>query len=91
LDTNSCRYYCRNSFELWSPVALQWNFFLTRKWSVFAEAGGIIHSDGFFDRNVWIDPTIFLGTRIHFNDSIALTIRAGSPWLSVGVSFYVGS
>lgn len=91
LDTNSCRYYCGNRFELWSPVALQWNFFLTRKWSAFVEAGGIIHSDGFFDRNVWIDPTIFVGTRIHFNDSVALTIRAGSPWLSVGVSFYVGS
>ena len=91
VDTNSCRYFCRNRFELWSPVALQWNFFLTRKWSVFAELGAIIHSDGFFDHNIWVDPTIFIGTRIHFTDSIALTIRGGSPWLSVGVSFYVGS
>jgi hypothetical protein len=91
LDFNSCRFYCGNRFELWSPVTLQWNFFLTRKWSAFAELGGIIHSDGFFDRNVWIDPTFFLGTRIHFTDSVALTFRVGSPWIGVGVSFYVGS
>lgn len=91
LDTNSCRYYCSRSFELWSPVALQWNFFLTRKWSAFAELGGIIHSDGFFYRNVWVDPTVFLGTRIHFNDNVALTFRVGSPWVGIGVSFFVGS
>jgi len=91
LDFNSCGYYCRHDFELWSPVALQWNFFLTRKWSVFAEVGGIVHSDGFFARSIWVDPTIFLGTRIHFNDKVALTIRGGTPWISVGVSFFVGS
>lgn len=90
VDTNSCRYYCSRSFELWSPVALQWNFFLTRRWSVFAELGGIVHSDGFFARNVWIDPTVFLGGRFHFNDKVALTMRAGSPWVSIGVSFFVG-
>lgn len=94
LDTNSCRYsYCgRNNFELWSPVALQWNFFLTRKWSAFAEFGGIVHSYGFFSRgSLWVDPTVFLGTRIHFNDKVALTFRVGSPWIGIGVSFFVGS
>lgn len=90
LDTNSCRYGCRNRYELWSPVALQWNFFLTRKWSVFAEFGGIVRSDGFFN-SMWIDPTIFLGTRLHFNDKVAMTFRAGTPWIGIGVSFFVGS
>lgn len=88
LDTNSCR-YCRYA-ELWSPVALQWNFFLTRRWSVFAEFGGIVRSDGFLN-NMWIDPTVFLGGRLHFNDKIALTFRAGTPWVGIGVSFFVGS
>jgi hypothetical protein len=90
LDFNSCRYYCRYDYEIWSPVALQWNFFLTRKWSVFAELGGIVRSDGFL-RNMWVDPTVFLGGRFHFTDKVALTMRAGTPWISVGVSFFVGS
>ena len=90
IDTNSCRYGCRHDAEIWSPVALQWNFFLTRKWSVFAEFGGIVRSDGFFN-NMWIDPTVWLGTRLHFNDKVALTGRFGTHWLGVGVSFFVGS
>ena len=90
-DRNGCYDYGgKGWWGFYSPVALQWNFFLTRKWSVFAELGGIVHSDGFFARSVWIDPTVFLGGRFHFNDKVALTMRAGSPWVSVGVSFFVG-
>lgn len=90
IDTNSCRWGCRDDFEFWSPVALQWNFFLTRKWSVFGEAGLVINSDGFFSR-IRPDPVFFVGGRFHFNDKIALTMRAGSPWISVGLSFFVGN
>ncbi len=96
LDLNSCssRTWCGSrSTEVWSPVALQWNFFLTRKWSVFAEFGGIVHtySLSFARSSLWVDPAIFIGTRFHFNDKIALTIRGGTPWIGVGVSFFVGS
>ncbi len=91
VDFTDCR-YCRNyrdNYLFWSPVALQWNFFLTRKWSVFGEVGGIVRSEGF--RYFDIDPAIWLGTRFHFNDNIALTLRTGYPMFSVGVSFFVGS
>jgi hypothetical protein len=90
LDMTTCRYCRFNEFSLWSPVALQWNFFLTDKWSVFAEIGGIVRTDGFF-RDIWIDPAIWIGGRYHFNDKISLTMRAGVPWFSIGVSFFVGS
>ncbi len=89
LDATNCRYCFRDDFLLWSPVALQWNFFLTRKWSVFGEVGGIVRSEGFL-RDLWLDPAIWVGGRFHFNDKIALTMRAGSPWFGIGVSFFVG-
>jgi len=94
LDVTQCRFCSyRENYSIWSPVALQWNFFLTRRWSVFAEFGGILRSVGFY-RDVYLDPAIWIGGRYHFNDSVALTMRgglAGSPWISVGVSFFVGS
>jgi hypothetical protein len=91
LDVTNC-HYCgvRDNYSIWSPVALQWNFFLTRRWSVFAEFGGIIRSAGFY-RDVWLDPAIWIGGRFHFNDKVALTMRAGVPFFSLGVSFFVGS
>jgi hypothetical protein len=90
LDLTNCRFCRYDRYSIWSPVALQWNFFLTKKWSVFAEIGGIIRSEGFY-RDYWLDPAIWLGTRLHFNDKVALTARLGVPWISVGVSFFVGS
>ncbi|MDC3979637.1 hypothetical protein KEG57_03930 [Polyangium jinanense] len=92
VDFTECRYcrYRSDNYAIWSPVALQWNFFLTRSWSAFAEFGGIVRSEGAF-RYVDIDPAIWFGTRIHFNNDIALTFRLGYPMFSVGVSFFVGS
>jgi len=92
VDVTNCR-YCRDyrdNYLIWSPVALQWNFFLTKKWSVFGEIGGIVRSEGFYNR-IDIDPAFWVGGRFHFTDSVALTLRAGYPMLSVGVSFFVGS
>jgi len=90
LDLTNCRYCSyRDDYAVWSPVGLQWNFFLTRKWSVFAEFGGIIRGDGFF-RRTYLDPAVWIGGRYHFNDKIALTMRAGVPWVSIGISFFVG-
>ncbi len=91
VDITNCR-YCRrlsDDYLIWSPVALQWNFFLTRKWSVFGEVGGIIRGEGLFNY-IDIDPAVWVGGRFHFNDNVALTIRAGYPFIGVGVSFFVG-
>lgn len=86
-------YYTYNcqSFSFWSPVALQWNFFLTDKWSVFAEGGFMLRSSGFFAAGTTGDFTVAVGGRFHFNDKVALTLRAGYPFVSLGVSFFVGS
>ena len=76
------------------PVMLQWNFYLTRVWSVFVEAG--------FAPRIWFDepgghhsrffpwPGASIGTRIHFTAGgyPALVIRMGFPTgLTLGLSF----
>jgi hypothetical protein len=86
----NCRYYCNHNFSFWSPIALQWNFFLTDKWSVFAEGGFMLRSYGFF-ADTSGDFTIAVGGRFHFTDKVALTMRAGYPFVSLGISFFVGS
>lgn len=90
LDMTSCSYrYCRDGYSVWTPVALQWNFYLTHKWSVFGEVGAMLHGDGFFH---YVDPdfVFYAGARYHFNDNVALTMRLGYPGFSLGVSFFVG-
>jgi hypothetical protein len=75
---------------VWIPVAMQWNFWLSRNWSVFGEPGVAIragrglkgkHNDHLGFLGLWA------GGRYHFTDSVALTLRVGRPTLSVGVSF----
>jgi hypothetical protein len=82
------------------PVVMQWNFWLTEKWSVFGEPGFALefvddhHDDDDFDddddKDLDIDPFIFFaGGRYHFTDAISLTMRVGWPYFSVGVSFFL--
>ena len=92
LDITNCDYcdypYYRDRVSFWTPVGAQWTFFLTRDWSVFGEPGLIIQSSGFY-RDVWIDPMFEVGGRWHFKDKITLTMRAGYPFVTVGVSFFI--
>jgi hypothetical protein len=75
---------------VWMPVAMQWNFWLSRNWSVFGEPGVAIRAGQKF-KGKHDDHLGFLGLwaggRYHFTDTIALTMRVGRPTLSVGVSF----
>jgi hypothetical protein len=90
IDFTSCR-FCREDFTAWFPIAMQWNFFLTDKWSVFAELGIIPRVDAFdFGEYLYLDPLFELGGRYHFNDTVALTMRIGYPFISVGASFFIG-
>ena len=74
--------------NLWFPVVMQWNFFLSRQWSVFGEPGLAIRYTSYpGDHTVKVDPTLFLGGRWHFSDSMTLTMRLGYPTFSAGVSF----
>ena len=72
------------------PVAMQWNFWLHEKFSVFGEPGLVVYyrkakyeSDG----NVGLAPMFDIGGRWHFADKAALTLRFGYPTFSLGVSF----
>ena len=80
---------------------MQWNFWLSPKWSVFGEPGLYIYHgiyddscDRFRGNNIGCDsPTrtsvdflFHAGGRFHFNDTVALTLRVGYPTVSFGVS-----
>ena len=87
---------------LFFPVALQWNFFVASKWSVFGEPG-IVPFYGFYDdfcgngpgqvkgcsdpSHFSVVPALYVGGRYHFNEHTALTMRLGYPDFSIGVSF----
>ena len=87
---------------LFFPVALQWNFFVASKWSVFGEPG-IVPFYGFYDdlcgngvnqvkgcndpSHFSVAPALYVGGRYHFNEHTALTMRLGYPDFSIGVSF----
>ncbi len=83
------------------PVAMQWNFWLTEKWSVFGEPGLFIYHGVYDDdycngvegpcgyaTRTSVRPALYLGGRFHFNDTVALTMRIGYPTFSIGVSFF---
>jgi hypothetical protein len=65
------------------PLVMQWNFWLSRNWSVFGEPGGLID----IGKKVKPHPAFYAGGRFHFTDTITLTMRIGHPTASVGVSF----
>ncbi len=66
------------------PLVLQWNFWLTRQWSVFAEPGFTLY--WYDDRTLGAAPALFLGGRWHFSDRVTLTMRAGYPTFTLGLS-----
>lgn len=68
------------------PVVMQWNFWLSTHWSVFGEPGLGVAPNAWRDAAI-VTPVFYVGGRYHFNERIALTLRAGYPSLSVGVSF----
>ncbi len=92
---------CQKSDAFWAlyfPVVMQWNFWLTEKWSVFGEPG-IVGQTAFgagcdsIDRKCKKASPIFgafyAGARYHFSDALALTLRAGYPnGISVGLSIF---
>jgi hypothetical protein len=100
-------YYCPSLNTFLFPVVMQWNFFLSTHWSVFAEPGLAIYYQDWNGNgcvpyygpggryygcegpdHLGIDPFIFfVGGRFHFSESVALTLRIGWPYASIGVSF----
>lgn len=83
------------------PAAMQWNFWLTTRWSVFGEPGLYLYHGVFDDycergrfrdcsypTRTSVDLAFYAGGRFHFSEKIALTMRLGYPTSSVGVSFF---
>lgn len=68
------------------PVVMQWNFWLSRYWSVFAEPGVAAHFTDRFGKTR-PDFTLYGGARLRFAERVTLTLRAGYPALSAGLSF----
>jgi hypothetical protein len=99
-------FYCDGDFSansFWLPVALQWNFFVHKRISVFGEVGlAIVH-----DNWAWARPcnsvtgyceyresdtslvnfVFYPGARFMLSEGIGLTVRVGYPHLTAGVSF----
>ena len=100
-DAYCDRNVCVNGPSYWAlyaPVVMQWNFFLTDKWSVFGEPGVALRH-GFSERcNIdgfdcassdTIRPVFFAGGRFKFSEGASLTMRIGYPIAaSVGLSFF---
>src|SRR6186713_1365744 len=57
------------------PIVMQWNFWLSRNWSVFGEPGGLID----FEKKPKPHPAFYAGGRFHFTERITLTMRVGHP------------
>ena len=73
--------WTRDHFRV--PLVMQWNFWLSRNWSVFGEPGGLID----FGKKARPHPAFYAGGRFHFTERITLTMRVGHPTASIGVSF----
>lgn len=70
----------------WVPIVLQWNFWVSQHWSVFAEPGvGLRWRDQF--ETFGPDPTLYGGARWQFAPGVTLTMRVGYPAFALGFSF----
>ncbi|MBN2573965.1 MAG: hypothetical protein JXP73_05310 [Deltaproteobacteria bacterium] len=75
----------RSSCAVFVPVVMQWNFWLTRRFSAFGEPGLDFHFVG--KHGFAFSPAAYVGGRVLLADRITLTGRIGYPTLAIGVSF----
>lgn len=73
--------------RFWIPVVMQWNFWVSRNWSVFGEPGIVLRQRFRDDDETDLELAIFGGARLHLLERITLTLRVGTPSFSAGVSF----
>jgi len=81
-----------NDVRLVTPVALQWNFWLTQHWSVFGEPGLAIEFPMSTPRGpepIYLTPSLAVGGRYNFNDKVTFTVRLGYPLTTIGASFFL--
>lgn len=91
LDFMSCSTFCGEQVQVFLPAHAQWNFYLTQKWSVYANLGGVLRTTDLFSQT-FFDFITELGGRYHFNDKVVLNMRVGYPFsIGIGPGFYLGS
>lgn len=89
--------------EIWLPVAMQWNFYLTKVISVFGEPGFAIahrrwdyewYCQGlngnlceYDDSDTDLEFVLWGGGRFMFSDNIGATVRVGYPMITAGINF----
>lgn len=82
-----------NSVRLLTPIALQWNFWLTQHWSVFGEPGIVIEfpmsTPNSNAEPIYVAPSLDVGGRYNFNDHITFTVRLGYPTSTIGATFFL--
>ncbi|MFW5739827.1 MAG: hypothetical protein ACOC1F_05625 [Myxococcota bacterium] len=94
--TNDC-----TAHQFTAPIVVQWNFWVSEVVSVFAEPGvALIHErrsgtgwcDGTpcdqSDNTTKLPFVLWGGARMAMSDSLALTIRLGTPYISAGASLF---
>lgn len=91
-DGASCNGYgCWGDWSAWPEAAAQWSFYLTPKWSVFAEAGLAVgvHECGGGDVCASASPLVGVGARWHFAPPrVALLFRLNHPFgAQIGLTF----
>jgi hypothetical protein len=64
---------------------MQWNFWLTERFSAFGEPGLAFYHLGNYGFSA--SPALYVGGRMRLADRITLTARLGYPTLAIGVSF----
>jgi hypothetical protein len=86
--------------QLWFPVVVQWNFFLTPSISVFGEPGLALQHRAFRDEDCdefsslecddsdweYHEPVFFAGGRFLITNSVGIVVRLGTPYISIGAS-----
>jgi len=72
--------------NIWIPIVMQWNFWLSEHWSVFGEPGVAIKFED-HKNSTRADPTIYGGGRLRLSDRVTLTMRVGYPAFTAGFSF----
>ncbi|MBK7582409.1 MAG: hypothetical protein IPI67_19685 [Myxococcales bacterium] len=75
--------FTKDKQAVFIPFVMQWNFWLSRNWSVFGEPGWGLY----LGNATGVRPAGYAGGRFHFSEKIALTLRIGYPAVSLGASF----
>ena len=89
-----------DGFDLWFPVAAQWNFYFASEFSMFMELGLGFEdeSDGDWecaggrcdtDSDLDVELVLWVGARYHIYKSVALRLQLGSPSVLLGASFFM--